>query len=74
MKAKRVECDQCQYFVNVGLEYEHDLMSKIMSTAKCKLGKRVMFRMPVPLHASSQMAQDWGGYFRYCNEFMKIKE
>jgi len=68
MKAKRVECDKCQNFIDPEFKDFYTVTNK----AKCKLNKRVMFRQPVPLHASSYMAQDWGGYFRYCNDFKPI--
>lgn len=55
MKAKRVDCSDCANFI-----------FPIDEKAKCKLGKRVMFRMN-GLHPESS---NWEvGWFRYCNEF-----
>jgi len=71
MKANRVECDQCTNFIDPILK-EDDMSIMCIVNAKCKLGKRVMFR--IPKCASSQMAQDYGGYFRYCNDFDKVKK
>ena len=68
MKAKRVDCDQCSNFIPFALKYENDLLSGIKTNAKCKLGKRVMFRKP---KVTSMMTYDFGGYYRYCNEFNK---
>ena len=59
---KRVECDQCSNFIYPVHENEDDLLAKVIIKAKCKLGKRVMFRQPRHVH-------DDYGYFRYCNDF-----
>jgi len=58
MKAKRVDCQLCKNFNIPDFdENSIDLISDIMSVKpSCKLGKRVMFRMPKI--AYSQMAQD----------------
>ena len=66
MKTKRVECDQCKNFEPFVLEDEN-LIGKIFSKAKCKLGKRVMFRLPNM--AWSGYPFNNGGWFRYCAEF-----
>lgn len=58
----RVECDKCEHFIPAVLKDEGNLISPWIKSAKCKLGKRVMFRMPVD-------RLDSGGYFRYCSDF-----
>ena len=59
----RVECDQCENFVDSELEDMGDMFSKILVKAKCKLGKRIMFRKP-----KNQMDGDYG-YIRICKDF-----
>ena len=71
MKSKRVDCTYCQNFVDPKQVDENNLISKVVIPAKCQLGKRVMFRMPV--YTYSQMAQDSGGWFRYCNDFKELE-
>lgn len=66
MKPKRVECSWCKNFQPVIMK-DHNLISDIFAKAKCKLGKRVMFRMP-----TSDYHWNTGGYYRYCNEFEKL--
>ena len=66
MKAKRVDCDQCSNFIPFALKYENDMLSGIKTNAKCKLGKRVMFRKPKVWLAEY-------GHFRYCNDFNNIE-
>lgn len=72
MKAKRVDCDQCVNFIDRILKDKENLISDILSKPKCKLGKRVMFRMPVFLNQFSYNPVYEGGYIRYCNEFEKL--
>ena len=67
MKAKRVDCGDCYEFVII--EPLNYFEKKDKPTYFCKLGKRVMFRMPK--RARFQGAQDAGGWFRYCNDFQK---
>ena len=67
MKPKRVECDKSKHFTDVTFKDEGNLLSKIDTTAKCKLGKRVMYRKPDM--GFSGYPFDTGGYFRYCNNF-----
>lgn len=70
MKASRVECDQCINFIDPVFEFENPdevIVSKTISNAKCKLGKRVMFRMQIPELCHIDLNKM--GYFRYCNEF-----
>lgn len=55
MKAKRVDCFYCQNFDYV----------PYVGQSKCKLGKRVMFRLPTNIH------RDNAGFFRYCNDYEK---
>ena len=58
MKTKKVECDECQNFIEPKLTVN----GMIKSNAKCELGKRVMFRFGI--------YDGFGcGYPRYCNEF-----
>ena len=68
MKPKRVECDQCINFIQATLNDEDNMLSGIKDSAKCKLGKRVMFRMP-RFNNEGYFSEYDGGYIRYCNEF-----
>jgi hypothetical protein len=63
---KRVECDQCKNFEPVVMEDEN-LIGKIYSKAKCKLGKRVMFR--IPDMSTPGYPFNTGGWIRHCDEF-----
>lgn len=69
MKTKRVECDECKNFIKPKLTVN----GMIKSNAKCKLGKRVMFRMPIFSRPANYNSINNYGYIRYCNEF-KAKE
>ena len=71
MKAKRVDCADCALFIPP-VPVEPDNLISDISKPGCKLGKRVMFRMPKRAH--SQMSQDWGGWFRYCEDFNLISK
>lgn len=67
MKPKRVDCANCINFIEpVFSENDENLfLSKIISRAKCKLGKRVMFRTNgLPDTQNYEV-----GYFRYCSQF-----
>lgn len=70
MKPKRVECDKCKQFIEPeisSMKDDHHIDFDISQKAKCKLGKRVMFRIP---HLTDNgYPLDFGGYFRYCNDF-----
>ena len=59
---RRVECDQCKNFIDIVLKEEGEMFSGIKIKAKCKKGKRVMFRQPVVMYGEC-------GYFRYCDDF-----
>lgn len=63
MKAKRVECDNCANFIPAVFTSYFSFDKS--QNAKCKLGKRVMFRKPT----LPGISDDNSGYFRYCNEF-----
>lgn len=71
MKKNRHDCQQCQNFIEpVFSENDENLfLSKIISMAKCKLGKRVMFRTNG--HNSMLNHHFESGWFRYCGEFEK---
>jgi hypothetical protein len=71
MKTKRVECDKCEHFIDVTFKDEGNLISDIDTTAKCKLGKRVMYRKPDM--GFSGYPFDTGGYFRYCGDFKELE-
>lgn len=71
---KRVECDKCEHFINPVYEDKINLLSKPTSKAKCKLGKRIMFRMPKFLHHFSYTPYYDGGYIRYCNDFSNLRD
>lgn len=60
---KRVNCINCIEFIPPKFEEPLNLMSIIEVNAKCKLGKRVMFRKP------KNPIDDNYGWFRYCDEF-----
>jgi hypothetical protein len=63
MKAKRVDCGNCE---NFEFPCYDNLIEKKEKTARCKLGKRVMFRVN-GIHPDSS---NWDvGYFRYCNDY-----
>ena len=66
---KRVECDQCKYFIEPIFEDENNLISNIIKKAGCKKGKRVMFRNPVFSRPTNMVASNDYGYIRYCDEF-----
>jgi len=70
-KAKKVECDWCKNFIPAILKDEGNLISPIIKKAQCKLGKRVMFRMPIPVWSFNP--DYYGGYIRYCNDFKYIE-
>ena len=64
MKKNRVDCANCTNFEFP--QYDENLFLGKVKNAKCKLGKRVMFRVN-GLHPDSS---SWEcGWFRYCNEF-----
>jgi hypothetical protein len=65
MNKNRVECDNCKYFIDPILFEPDNLFSKVKVKAKCKKGKRVMFRKPQGI-----MDYDYG-YIRYCELFRK---
>lgn len=65
MKKERVECTNCTNFVKGILEDETNMLSKFKVKPKCKLGERLIFRMPKTL-----FDDDWG-YIRKCNKFNK---
>lgn len=65
MKENRVDCTYCKNFIPV-VTKDDNLIGQIFGKAKCKLGKRIMFRMP-----TGDYHWDTGGYYRYCNEFKK---
>ena len=73
MKTKRVDCTYCSHFVKDVLEDESNWFSKIKEKAKCKLGKRVMFRFSkrVMFRFSRNGMIDFRnvGYIRYCEHY-----
>ena len=66
---KRRECDNCQNFEPLIMK-DDNLIGDIFSKAKCKIGKRVMFRQPII--TAHFVAWEKSGYIRYCNEFKQI--
>ena len=71
---KRVYCDECKNFIDMVMNDPNNLMSGIKENAKCKLGKRVMFRMPNYGTFEQQKSAKYfynydGGYVRYCDKF-----
>jgi hypothetical protein len=65
MKPKRVECDNCQNFIQPKLNG----CGMITILAKCKLGKKVMFR-----HYIIGPDLHYYGYARYCNEYKQNED
>jgi hypothetical protein len=59
---KRVDCLECEHFIDPIQQDPYNLLSKVIRKPACDLGKRVMFRQPRNYFES-------GGFFRYCNEF-----
>ena len=66
-KPKRVDCFYCQNFICPKFDDlpDNTFISKIRVSAKCKLGKRVMFR----INGHPDRKGHEIGYFRYCSEF-----
>ena len=62
---KKVECNDCKNFIRPILKDEEDLFSGVITNAKCKIGKRVLFQKP-----KTNNYYDTGGYFRNCNDFI----
>ena len=71
MKPKRVNCLDCANFIRPVFDENWDnlFISKIIERAKCKLGKRVMFRT----NGLTDTCNYEVGYFRYCDEFKQIE-
>lgn len=65
---KKIYCDECINFVDRVLIDQKNLLSGTKENAKCKLGKRVMFRVPL-FHNNAYRPYYEGGYVRYCNEY-----
>ena len=72
---QRVECNMCERFIGAKFVDDKDyVFSEMIEPAKCKLGKRVMFRMPkLNKWGASGLHYDDGGYIRYCNEYKEMK-
>lgn len=68
---KRVDCQNCTNFIHPVMEDEGNLISKVKVKAKCKLGKRVMFRNPIFNRPTSMVAVNDYGWIRYCENFKK---
>ncbi len=64
---KKVECDKCKHFIPLIQKDENNILSGIKTNAKCKLGKRVLFR----LYEKKNPNYTYGEYTRFCNEFNK---
>jgi hypothetical protein len=61
MKKNRVYCNECEHFIKP--IFSDNLFEKPLTSAKCSLGKRVMFRKP-----KSSMSYNFG-WIRLCNDF-----
>jgi len=70
---QRVHCEDCENFIHIIQEDENNMFSKVVQKAKCKLGKRVMFRNPTFQRSSCYVPDNDYGYIRYCNDFKQIK-
>ena len=66
MKNNRVECDKCSHFIEPVFDKKEPFISKRFVNAKCKLGKRVMFRIVGSKYQPKEV-----GWFRYCSEYQK---
>lgn len=68
MKPKRVDCANCQNFEPPVFDEteSNSFVSKIVKTAKCNIGKRVIFRLVCSKYQPKEI-----GWFRYCDEFKK---
>lgn len=67
MKKNRVDCADCNNFEFPDYKVSFGIIElKQSKKAKCKLKKRVMFRVN-GLHPDSSVWEC--GWFRYCNEF-----
>jgi hypothetical protein len=66
---ERVDCGYCSNFVQPVFEEENNIMSNIKEKAKCKLGKRVMFRQPIFSRTTSMAAINDYGWIRYCEDY-----
>lgn len=64
----RVDCGECDNFIPEKLYDTADMFSEVMEKAKCKLGKRVMFRKPKEPYP---YLGEWG-YIRYCDDFKPL--
>jgi hypothetical protein len=63
MKKNRVNCINCIEFIPPDFKNSlYIIPLKMTKKAKCKKGKRVMFRQPKDFY-------DGGGWFRYCDEY-----
>lgn len=63
-----VDCSDCQHFINPIYKEEDNFFSKIKINAKCKLGKRVVFKM----YNKNNEHYAYGMYARYCKEFKQL--
>lgn len=72
MKTPRVYCDECENFILPIFKEENNLISPIIENAKCKLGKKVMFRQPIFNRPTNMVASNDYGWIRYCNEFKEL--
>jgi len=73
MKNNRVDCNECQNFNVEKIQISKNLL-EFSERPKCKLGKRVMFRMPIFASSTSYNAINDYGWIRYCNDFNSISK
>ena len=70
MKTKRVDCVDCANFISPDFKISFDIIKLNESEkAGCKLGKRVMFRIPKFSRPTNMVPYNDYGWIRYCNEF-----
>jgi len=75
MIVKRHDCIECTHFIAPVFKEPGNLLCiDEIRTAKCALGKRVMFRKPIYVRETSWNTFNDSGYIRYCNDFEAIKK
>lgn len=63
MKPKRVECSDCINFIPA--VFPSFFSFRITQNAKCKLGKRVMFRKPTLPDTKKNFSEYWNFIFNF---------
>ena len=66
MTPTKVNCKDCANFIKAVFCEDEPFFPKVKVNAKCKIGKRIIFRVTGSPSQCSRI-----GYFRYCDEFKK---